>query len=278
MIELSPRCLAIDAGTELAGYADVIVRNGRLLVVEAGHRHLLSDTVADLQWLAAHVRDVHGTGGFLAAEQVLTSYAHHVKFKSPDEHLFLTKDMEGGVVWLARFLGATVVRIPAVQWRADLGIHPPLPDAQVKLVVEHLYGASVADLFHNAEARGHAYDALGLAAVALARQKQYRLVLPGMVLADLDKIRKGAAADRKAIKAAKKLVDPITRFLAAIPITPTLLAISNACGRLIVDDTVTLALRIVARSKSPIAPRATAALVAGGLMKAPKAKGKKKAA
>jgi hypothetical protein len=34
----------------------------------------------------------------------------------------------------------------------------------------------------------------------------------------------------------------------------------------------------VARSKSPIAPRATAALVAGGLMKAPKAKGKKKAA
>lgn len=267
---IGTRCLAFDSGTTFAGFSNILAKDGCLYVLEAGHRHLQSDCVEDLQWLACHVRNVVSEGGFVAAEQILTAYGHHAKFKSADEQLFEAKDQEGGIVWLSRFLEAEVVRIPAVKWREELGISPPRTDSQVAVVVEYLYGADVRGRFPDAETRGHAYDSLGLAAVAVARKLNNKIVMPAHVIHTLGSLRAEAKAAHKVTKKAKALTPALARFLGGWTgsAPPSMQAVAMACQVLMADEIVTQAVQIVARSKSPIAPRAKAVLVEAGLTKA----------
>lgn len=274
------RCTAFDAGTTFAGYAVVEVRAGRLHCLEGGHKHLLSDHPDDLVWLTSQVHDVMDEpGGFIAAEQIIKIYVHGPGMKVPDEQLIETKDQEGGIVWIARLLGADVTRIPAVEWRAALGIRPPRNDAQVAVVVEYLYGRAIRDRFENATTRGHAYDALGLCAVALFRRLGVPIQMPRSVLDRLEAVRAEALAAGKAKKAALKLVPAITVALGALLVADAsaLGTMARAAGLLQADDTVVAALRIIARATkvpAPLRERAQSVLFASGIGPDPDARNK----
>ncbi len=265
---LDVRCLAFDPGTTLTGFANVASVGGRLTVLEAGHKHLLSDCPEDQQWLVAHVHEVINEDGFIAVEQILKTYLHGPGKSAPDEQLFETKDMEGGIVWLSRYLGAEVTRIPATSWRSDLGINPPRSDPQVAIVVEWLYGVSIRDRFPDAIARGHAYDALGLAAVAIARRLKIKIVLPAMVAKAVWECREEAKAAGRRKKQAMALVPLVVATLArtsAEKVPPSLAQLANGCQRLPGDETVLWALQATARAHGPMRDRARLTLAALGL-------------
>jgi hypothetical protein len=271
------RCTAFDAGTTFCGYAVVEARAGRLYCLEGGHKHMLSDHPADMTWLVSQVKDSMSVpGGFIAAEQIVKVYVHGPGMKVPDEQLLETKDQEGGIVWISRYLGANVVRIPAVEWRGALSIRPPRCDPQVALVVEWLYGPSIRERFTNADARGHAYDALGLAAVALSRRLGAAIRIPGELLLKLEAGRQVAKAASKAKKLAQELVPALSAAVGML-VTADAQALGKlalAVGRLPGDDTVLWALRAIARSKAaaPLRQRAQQVLFAAGLGKDPDAR------
>ena len=261
------RCLAFDPGTTLTGFANVSSVDGRLVCLEAGHRQMLSDCVTDQQWLTSHARDISKTGGFIAVEQILKTYVHGPGKSAPDEQLFETKDMEGGIVWISRYVGAEVMRIPATEWRKDLTIMPPRTDPQVASVVEWLYGPTIRDRFPDAIARGHAYDALGLAAVAIARKLKQRIVLPPDVAQRVWEGREEARAAGKRKKQAMALVPAVVAALARTSAgkVPTMAELATSCLRLPGDEIVTWALQAVARARGPMRDRAKLTLAASGL-------------
>lgn len=262
------RCLAFDPGTTLTGFANVASINGRLTVLEAGHRHMLSDCPEDRQWLLSHVGEVVNEGGFIAVEQILKTYLHGPGKSAPDEQLFETKDMEGGIVWISRNIDAEVVRIPATSWRSDLGINPPRSDPQVAVVVEWLYEPGIYDRFTDAIARGHAYNALGLAAVAIARRLKVKIVLPATVAKAVWECREEAKAANKRKKQAMALVPMVVATLArssAEKAPPSLDSLAHGCQRLPGDETVLWALQATARAHGPMRDRARLTLTALGL-------------
>lgn len=260
------RVLAADPGPSKCGVCIVdVTDDGRLHVVEALWRPFALARSEDRAWWSARVREALTApgSGLVAVEQVLHAYGD-----TPDGALIDTKDVEAALVTLAFEAGASgqqVARIPAVSWRADLTIRPPRTDDQVAVAVEWMYGAAaLADL--DADARCHAYDALGLAAVAVARRLGRRIVVPAAVATRIHELWQTAKARNKARKAEKAAAEPVRRVLAgAGAATVALVDVVRATG--LPPDAVIAALKVLSKARGPEAAAARRTMVAAGLRK-----------
>ena len=258
--------LAADPGPSRCGLVTIdVAANGRLHVVEATWRPFALHRAEDRTWWMARVRDalVAPGGGLVAVEQVLHAYGD-----TPDGALIDTKDVESALVTLAYEAGATdrdVARVTAVSWRGDLGIRPPRTDDQVAVAVEWMYGlpalAGLGD-----DAREHAYDALGLAAVSVARRLGRRIVVPAAVAARIHELCAVQRAKNKAHKAEKAAAEPVRKVLAtAGAATLALVDVLRLTG--LPPAAVIAALKVISKARGDEAAGARRTMVAAGLRK-----------
>jgi hypothetical protein len=265
--------LSADPGPSRCGFAVVRVEDGRFTIVEAIWRPFAMASAPDRDWWKARVREALASGGIVAVEQVLHAYGD-----TPDGALIDTKDVESALVTLAYEAGgdeAHVTRISAVSWRKDLGIMPPATDAQVAIAVAWIYTARALEDI-DGDARSHAHDALGLAAVAVARKLARRFTMPPDVRSRIFAAHAEAKNANAARKAAKKMAEPVRAALEkAGPVATTVATLAATCGML--PPAVVEALNVLSRARGPQAVAARNALVASGYRKPEKAPATKQA-
>ena len=257
--------LSADPGPSKCGIILARLHDGRFTVVETHWRPFVLTSAEDRAWWKARVREVVAApdGGLVAVEQVLHAYGD-----TPDGALIDTKDVEAALVTLALEAGALldiVKRISAVSWRKDLGIQPPATDDQVAIAVEWMYGAAALAGLDDA-AREHAYDALGLAAVAVARKLGRAIVMPAAVRQRIYELWQLAKGKNKARKAAKQMAEPVRAALEkAGAATLTVADVARLSGML--PPVVIEALKVLSKARGPEAGAARRTMVASGLRK-----------
>lgn len=258
--------LASDPGPTRSGFILVRFHDGRFTVVETHWRPFALVSAEDRAWWKARVREAMaatGDRGLVAVEQVLHAYGD-----TPDGALIDTKDVEASLVTLALEAGAppeAVKRISAVSWRKDLGIQPPATDDQVAIAVEWMYGAAALAGLDDA-AREHAYDALGLAAVAVARMLGRPITMPAAVRQRIYERWQLAKGKNKARKAAKTMAEPVRRVLEQAGAgTLTVADVARLSGML--PPVAIEALKVLSKARGPEAAGARRAMVASGLRK-----------
>jgi hypothetical protein len=206
------RAFAVDPGPTRSGAALVDLRDdGWLEFVWGGH---VENHGAELH---QQMRAAARAGAVIAIEH-LRGFAYEAKRVA---QLLETAQAEGEIRgradqnWIEASADIAEVRaliaagelrppqsIEAVDWRGELCRSKTASDEQIRIVVEGLCKVRPA-LKH--DARPHAYDAAGLAIVALARANGRRIELPASVSSALALQQIQEKADRETKKRAKAL-------------------------------------------------------------------------
>ena len=191
--DLFPRVLALDPGATRTGVAAIgLSPMGWGHIIFGGH--LENDGPEIHAWLRAACLPLEA-GGLdcpIAVEEIVGE----VYKGRTGAHLMEACKAEGAFVDFARRQLATLYRIPARTWRAELCRAQGASDAQVRIAIEGCF-KTIPPM--KAEVRPHVYDAAGLGLVVLARYGGRTLRLPPAVEAaiHLQRERERVARERK---------------------------------------------------------------------------------